>query len=38
MPKLMVNEIGKYKGTLPANAGANVVTIQSDGSWTISES
>ena len=38
MPNLMVNEIGKYKGTVPANAGPNVVTVQSDGSWTISES
>ena len=37
MPNLMVNEIGKYKGTVPANAGPSVVTIESDGTWTIAK-
>ena len=37
MPNLMVNEIGKYKGTVPASAGPNVVTVQSDGTWSIAK-
>lgn len=34
-PNLMVNEIGAFKGTVPANDGPNVVTIGADGAWTI---
>ena len=37
MPNLMVNEIGRYKGTVPATAGPNVVTVQSDGAWSIAK-
>lgn len=33
-PNLMVNEIGNYSGTVPANAGPNVITIGADGAWS----
>jgi len=35
LPNLMVNEIGNYKGTVPAVDGPSVVTITADGKWTI---
>ena len=35
IPNLMVNEIGSYKGTVPAVGGPSVVTITADGKWTI---
>jgi hypothetical protein len=37
LPNLMVNEIGRYKGTVPAEAGPNVVVINSDGEWKIAK-
>lgn len=35
MPNLMVNEIGRYKGTVPAVDGPSVVTVMADGDWSI---
>lgn len=35
MPNLMVNEIGAYKGTVPASEGPSVVTITAGGAWSI---
>lgn len=35
LPNLAVNEIGKYKGKVPADAGPAVVVVQADGTWTI---
>lgn len=32
---LLINEIGNYKGTVPAYAGPSIVTITADGKWTI---
>jgi len=32
---LLVNEIGKYSGTVPAAAGPAVVVISADGKWTM---
>ncbi|MGC5167828.1 hypothetical protein [Luteimicrobium sp. DT211] len=34
-PNLAVNEIGSYKGDVPALKGPSVVTVTSDGVWTI---
>ena len=34
-PNLLINEIGSYSGTVPANDGPTVVTIKSDGNWAI---
>jgi len=31
----MVNEIGSFKGTVPAEARPNVVVINSDGKWSM---
>ena len=36
-PNLMVNEIGDYKGVVPATTGPTIVTVGADGSWTITE-
>jgi len=35
IPNLAVNEIGNYKGDVPASSGPSVVTVTSDGVWTI---
>ncbi|WP_159573164.1 hypothetical protein [Curtobacterium sp. 18060] len=35
MPNLAVNEIGAYTGSVPANAGPSIVTIISDGNWSL---
>ena len=32
---LLVNEIGNYKGTVPASAGPSIISITADGKWTI---
>lgn len=31
----LVNEIGKYAGTVPAQAGPVLISVQADGTWTI---
>ena len=31
----LVNEIGKYKGTVAAQPGPALITVQADGAWTI---
>jgi hypothetical protein len=38
IPNLAVNEIGNYKGDVPAVDGPSVVTVASDGTWTIRSS
>lgn len=34
-PNLMVNEIGVYSGTVPAQAGPSVIEVSADGAWSI---
>jgi hypothetical protein len=31
---LLVNEIGRYKGTVPVGDGPAVIQITADGAWT----
>jgi hypothetical protein len=35
LPNLMVNEIGRYQGSVQATEGPAVVTVNADGAWTI---
>ncbi|MBI4898863.1 MAG: TM2 domain-containing protein [Actinobacteria bacterium] len=37
MPDLLVNEIGNYSGTVPVTRGPAILSVQSDGAWTISK-
>ncbi|WEG09300.1 TM2 domain-containing protein [Microbacterium horticulturae] len=32
---LLINEIGKYSGTVPLSAGPSIVTVKADGAWTL---
>ncbi|GAA3773818.1 hypothetical protein GCM10022240_27110 [Microbacterium kribbense] len=32
---LLVNEIGKYSGTVPLSAGPSIISVQADGAWTL---
>jgi hypothetical protein len=34
-PNLLVNEIGKYSGTVPAEQGPSVVTVEASSLWTL---
>jgi hypothetical protein len=37
MSDLLVNEIGTYSGTVPVTGGPAIITVESDGAWTISK-
>ena len=30
----LINEIGRYAGTVPVSAGPSIISIQADGTWT----
>jgi hypothetical protein len=32
---LLINEIGKYSGTVPMSSGPSILTVQADGAWTL---